>query len=117
MSIDYRLGDGAWPTNLVDCKNAVRFLRAHAAQYHLDPNRIAVAGGSAGGHLALMVALTGDQDHLEPSGSATPYPGVSSAVRCVINMYGVTNLQTRRQTNSIGQPTATQREFEARWRV
>ena len=50
VSIDYRLGDGAWPTNLHDCKNAVRFLRAHAAEYHIDPKRIAVAGGSAGGH-------------------------------------------------------------------
>ena len=109
VSIDYRLGDGAWPTNLFDCKNAVRFLRAHAAEYHLDPNRIAVAGGSAGGHLALMVALTAGRDDLEPTGAATPYPGVSSAVRCVINMYGVTNLMTRLQTDPKGQPTGTRK--------
>ena len=44
-SINYRLGDGAWPTNLLDCKNAVRFLRTHAAEYHLDPNRIVVMAG------------------------------------------------------------------------
>jgi acetyl esterase/lipase len=109
VSIDYRLGEGAWPTNLFDCKNAVRFLRAHAAKYNLDPNRIAVAGGSAGGHLALMVALTAGKDGLEPTGAETPYGGVSSAVRCVINMYGVTNLNTRRQTDSKGQPTATRK--------
>src|SRR5688572_3661461 len=48
VSIDYRLGERAWPTNLHDCKNAVRFLRANADRYHVDPNRIAVAGGSAG---------------------------------------------------------------------
>jgi len=106
VSIDYRLGDGAWPTNLFDCKNAVRFLRANAAKYRLDPNRIAVAGGSAGGHLALMVALTAGQRELEPMGAATPYPGVSSAVRCVINMYGVTNVLTRRATDPKGNPTA-----------
>src|SRR5687767_114322 len=100
ISVDYRLGEGAWPTNLFDCKNAVRFLRAHAAEYHLDPNRIAVAGGSAGGHLALMVALTTGREGLEPAGADTPYGGISSAVRCAINMYGITNLMTRQQTDS-----------------
>jgi len=109
VSIDYRLGEGAWPTNLFDCKNAVRFLRAHAAEYQLDPNRIAVAGGSAGGHLALMVALTAGQEGLEPTGAGTPYAGVSSAVRCAVNMYGITNLMTRRQTDAKGQPTATRK--------
>ena len=58
VSIDYRLGEGAWPTNLFDCKNAVRFLRAHAAEYGVDPARIAVFGGSAGAYLAQMVGLT-----------------------------------------------------------
>ena len=109
VSVDYRLGAGAWPTNLYDCKNAVRFLRAHAAQYRLDPERIAVAGGSAGGHLALMVALTAGKDGFEPRGDATPYPGMSSAVRCVINLYGITDLRTRQQTDAKGQPTATRK--------
>lgn len=102
VSIDYRLGNGAWPQNLHDCKNAVRFLRAHAARHGVDPQRIAVAGGSAGGQLALMVAFTTDHAGLEP---AAPYPGVSSAVRCVINMYGVTNILTRRKTLPDGTPT------------
>ena len=106
VSIDYRLGDGAWPTNLFDCKNAVRFLRAHAAEYRLDPNRIAVAGGSAGGHLALMVGLTAGKPELEPVGAATPYSGVSSAVGCVINMYGITDLLTRREIDPQGNPGA-----------
>lgn len=96
VSIDYKLGIGAWPTNLIDCKNAVRFLRANAAKYHVDPNRIAVAGGSAGGHLALMVALTAGQRELEPGATATPYPRFSSEVRCGINMYGVANILTRK---------------------
>ncbi|MCX6948619.1 MAG: alpha/beta hydrolase [Opitutae bacterium] len=100
-SINYRLGVGAWPQNLLDCKNAVRFLRAHAAQYGLDPNRIAVAGGSAGGHLALMVAFTAEQAW-EP---ATPYRGGSNAVQAVIDFYGPTNLLTRAETNAEGQPT------------
>lgn len=104
VSIDYRLGAGAWPTNVYDCKNAVRYLRANAVRLQLDPERIAVAGGSAGGHLALMVALTAGQADLEPHGAATPYPGVSSAVRAVINMYGGTNILTRREVDKRGQP-------------
>lgn len=104
VSIDYRLGDGAWPTNLFDCKNAVRFLRANAARYSIDPARIGVAGGSAGGHLALMVALTSGAEGLEPAGADTPYPGVSSAVRCAVNMYGITNIITRRDVSPAGVP-------------
>jgi acetyl esterase/lipase len=104
VSVDYRLGDGAWPTLLFDCKNAVRFLRAQAARYRIDPARIAVGGGSAGGHLALMVALTAGQPGLEPEGAATPYAGVSSAVRCGVNLYGITNILTRRQVAADGTP-------------
>lgn len=59
--------------------------------------RIAVAGGSAGGHLALMVGFTGDNPEFEPTGAATPYPGVSSRVRAVINMYGIANMLTRQE--------------------
>lgn len=109
VSIDYKLGAGAWPTNLFDCKNAVRFLRANAARYGVDPDRIAVAGGSAGGHLALMVALTAGKPGLEPTGDATPYAGVSSAVRCVANFYGITHILTRRETDKQGNPTEARR--------
>jgi acetyl esterase/lipase len=105
VSIDYRLGPGAWPQNLLDCKNAVRYLRANAAEFGLDPARIAVAGGSAGGHLALMVAYTAGQAGLEPD---QPYAGHSSTVRCVINMYGITNIQSRVKTDAKGQPTSQQ---------
>lgn len=110
VNIDYKLGDGAWPQNLLDCKNGVRFLRAHAAEYHVDPARIAVADGSAGGHLALMVGFTAGQPDLEPT---MPYPKVSSAVRCVIDMYGPANLFTRLQTDAQGNPTATRKTLGA----
>lgn len=105
VSIDYKLRDGAWPQNLLDCKNAVRFLRAHAAEYHIDPDRIAVAGGSAGGHLALMVGLTSGKKEFE---SEDLYPGVSSAVRCVIDMYGITDLRIPRQTDATGKKPSNQ---------
>lgn len=114
VSIDYRLGHGAWPTNLFDAKNAVRFLRVRAAEYGVDPERIAVAGGSAGGHLALMVGLTGASADLEPT---APYPGVSSAVRCILNFYGPTNILTRQETDKAGVPTGKVREVTGAMKV
>jgi acetyl esterase/lipase len=93
VSVNYKLG-ATWPQALLDCKNAVRFLRAHAAEYGVDPDRIAVGGGSAGGHLALMVGITADRKEyglgqLEPD---APYPDVSSGVRAVLDLYGPANL-------------------------
>jgi acetyl esterase/lipase len=84
----------------------VRFLRVHAAEYHLDPARIAVAGGSAGGHLSLMVGFTAGKKELEPE---APYPGVSSAVRAIIDMYGIANLSVHGQSDAKGEPTATRK--------
>ena len=100
-SVNYRMGAGAWPQNLLDCKNAVRFLRAHATDYGVDPARIAVAGGSAGGHLALMVGLTAGKEWESDSA----YPGVSGAVAAIIDFYGITDLLTRRKTDEHGQPS------------
>ena len=60
-SINYRLsGEAKWPAQIQDCKAAVRFLRANATKYGIDPNRIAAMGDSAGAHLAAMVATTSD---------------------------------------------------------
>jgi acetyl esterase/lipase len=58
FSIRYRLGDaGGFPQNIRDCRNAIRFIRQNAKRFNIDPNRIEVTGGSAGGHLSLMVAM------------------------------------------------------------
>ena len=101
-SINYRLGDGAWPTNLFDCKNAVRFLRAHAAEYNLNPAAIAVMGGSAGGYLAQMVGFTVGEEGLE---TTAPYPGVSSAVSAIGNFYGSSDYLTTTQPAKNGNRT------------
>jgi acetyl esterase/lipase len=101
-SINYALrSDGKFPLNLQDCKNGVRYLRAHADELGIDPNRISVMGGSAGGHLALLVAYTADQPNLSPS---QPYPGVSDKVSSVVDFYGVSNLATRKETDPNGKP-------------
>ncbi len=89
LSIDYLLQsaepDAAkiWPQNLHDCKTAVRWLRANADKYQIDSSHIGVIGGSAGGHLAAMVGLTGSD--LDPPG---PYAGQSTRVQAVVDMYG-----------------------------
>ena len=82
-SIDY--GPGDWLASLLECKNAIRFLRVNAATYHLDPARIAVVGMSMGGYYALMAGLTAGGD-FEP---AKPYPGVSNAVGAIVDFCGV----------------------------
>jgi acetyl esterase/lipase len=58
FSIEYRLGtEGGFPQHIRDCRNAIRFIRQNAKRFNIDPDRIDVTGGSAGGHLSLMVAL------------------------------------------------------------
>lgn len=92
MSIDYELSWGkyvVWPTNLWDCKTAVRWLRKNADRLGIDPDRIGVLGESAGGHLAAMVALTTPKDGLDP---AEPYGDVSDAVSCCVDMYGIADV-------------------------
>ncbi len=106
MSIDYLLADkrqAVWPTNLWDCKLAVRWLRVNAPKLGVDPQRIGVMGGSAGGHLAAMVALTRPEDGLDP---AAPWPEVSCAVRCCIDLYGPSDLSAPRDLPMLGQTLA-----------
>ena len=101
-SINYALRSaGKFPQNLQDCKNGIRYLRSRADEFGIDPNRIAVMGGSAGGHLALLVAYTADQPNFAPP---SPYPGVSDKVACVVNFYGISNLATRKETDPNGKP-------------
>ena len=108
ISIEYMKESGKrWPTNLHDCKNAVRWLRVNAAKLQVDAAHIGVIGGSAGGHLALMVGYTTGVKELEPDG---PYPGVSDRVQAVVDMYGVTNLLTRQATEKDGTPNGQLRE-------
>jgi len=102
-SVNYTLEFGnCWPTDLWDCKNAVRFLRANEWKYQVNVEHIGVIGGSAGGHLALMVAYTTDVPELEPK---SPYPGISDKVQAVVDLYGLADLFTRQKTDADGNPT------------
>ena len=102
VSVNYQTRKGKrWPTNLQDCKNAVRWLRKNSQELGVDGTKIGVIGGSAGGHLALMLAYTGDHKKLSPDDL---YPGISDAVNACVDMYGITNLLTRRVTEKEGNP-------------
>ena len=77
-TIDHRLAPGSkWPAMLDDARAAVRFLRANAARYGIDPERVGAAGVSSGAHLSLMLGLSGDP---------------SSRVMSVLNLFGPTDL-------------------------
>ena len=82
-SIEYRLvPEATWPTQIDDCRVALRWLRTNAVKFNLDPERIAASGGSAGGHLA---ALLGTAD-------APKQENVSSRVQAVAEWYGPSDL-------------------------
>lgn len=74
--------DGPFPACLHDVKNSIRWLRAHATKYNVDPNRIGAYGNSAGGTLALTVALTDEESDLEGDGSYHDFSSELQAVVC-----------------------------------
>ena len=89
-SINYRLSQEAiFPAQIEDCKAAIRFLRGHAKEYNIDPNRIGVWGSSAGGHLVALVGTSGDVKQLEGKDGDL---SVSSSVQAVCDWYGPTDL-------------------------
>lgn len=93
-SIDYRLsGEAPFPAHIHDCKAAVRFLRANAQEFGIDPNKIGAIGHSAGGHLAALLATSAGVAELEGQGGNA---GVSSAVQAVVPMGGQTDFLSER---------------------
>lgn len=102
LSINYILsnqGQVTWPRNLHDCKSAVRWLRQNADRLQIDPEHLGVIGGSAGGHLAMMVAVTGPKDGLDPKG---PDAEVSCRVQCAVDLYGPIDLLKSRDIPMLG---------------
>lgn len=89
-SVGYRYTQEApFPANVEDCKAAIRWLRANAARYGIDPNRIGLWGSSAGGHLVAFLGTTGDVSTFDGSHGVQ---GVSSAVQAVVDWYGPTRV-------------------------
>ena len=111
VSCNYVLGakdkPGVWPRNIADYRDAVRWMRANADVLGLDPDRIAVAGGSAGGYLALMVGLSDDKTG--PGGDSTAKH--SAKVSAVVDMYGVVNFAKRGKGEAPGTSPAEQAAY------
>jgi acetyl esterase/lipase len=90
-SINYRLtGTAPFPAQIEDCKAAVRWLRAHAGQYGLNPDRFGVWGSSAGGHLVALLGTSGDVSAFDAGENL----GVSSRVQAVCDFYGPSDFTT-----------------------
>lgn len=95
-AVEYRLVPKAqWPAFLHDVKAAVRFLRANAGTYHIDPDHIGTWGTSAGGHLAALLGTTDSNDKLEGDGGN---PESSSRVQAVVDLFGPADLTAMRPT-------------------
>jgi len=87
-SVNYRLsGDALFPAQIEDCKAAVRWLRANAQKYGLDPDRFAAWGASAGGHLAALLGTAGAVKEFEVG----EHLDVSSRVQAVVDYFGPTD--------------------------
>jgi acetyl esterase/lipase len=96
VAVDYALsapGAPSWPASLEDLRAAVRWLRRNASVYHVDPNRVAALGASAGAHLAALLATS-------PDGPArTSEIPTSARLQAVIDFYGPTDLAALAEAN------------------
>ncbi|MDD3243601.1 MAG: alpha/beta hydrolase [Eubacteriales bacterium] len=86
------------PAYLVDTKTAVRFLRANAAQYGIDPQRIGFWGTSSGGNTAMLMAITGDDHRYR----GQEYPAYSDAVKAVVECFGPSDMRKLAEGSQLG---------------
>ena len=88
VNADYRLSPWAtFPDHIVDVKRAIAWIREHADEIGADPDFIAIAGGSAGGHLAALAALTANDEQFQPD-----FPDVDTSIQACIPIYGIYDL-------------------------
>lgn len=91
-TISYRLIPEKFPAQIEDCKAAIRWLRANAAKYKIDKDRIGVVGFSAGAHLAALLGTTRKEDNFEGTGGS---PEQSSSVQAVVDFFGPADFTTK----------------------
>jgi acetyl esterase/lipase len=91
-SVEYRFSQKAvFPAQIQDCQAAIRWLRAHAKQYHFDTERLGVIGGSAGGHLSALVGTSGGKKAFPPIGG---HADQSDRVQAVCDIFGPADFTT-----------------------
>ena len=99
LNIFYRLsGEAPFPAAIHDCKAAVRWARAHASTFRIDPERIGSVGGSAGGHLSGLLGTSGNVKSLN---KASQYADFSSAIQACVVMAGTMDLTAERNLESM----------------
>lgn len=104
-SLGYRLsGDAPFPAQIEDCKAAIRWLRAHAKEYNLDPDRFAVVGHSAGGHLAALLGATAGVGGFDVGGHLDQ----SSRVQAVVDYSGPTDIVKLIESKAVGSSAGSQ---------
>ncbi|QUQ63272.1 alpha/beta hydrolase [Kutzneria sp. CA-103260] len=98
VAIDYRLGPkNRWPAQIVDVKRAIAWVRANIERYGGDPSFIAITGGSAGGHLAALAAVTGNDPAFQPG-----FEDADTSIQAGVPLYGVYDLDARNEDGSSG---------------
>ena len=91
FNVNYRLSPSAtWPDHLVDLKYALKWIRDHSDEYGIDPRFIAVTGGSAGGHLTAMMALTANDPEYQPG-----FEEADTSLQAAVPVYGVYDFTNR----------------------
>jgi acetyl esterase/lipase len=91
VSVDYRLSPHAtFPEHLVDCKQALRWIRENGPEFGADPEFVVVTGGSAGGHLCSLVALTANDPEYQPG-----FEQLDTSVQGCVPFYGVYDFTDR----------------------
>lgn len=120
-TISYRLSPEArYPAAIHDVKAAVRWVRAHAPAYAIDPARIAIAGGSAGGQIASLVGTTNGEARFDPDADPASSQGaISSAVQAIVNIDGLSDFTSsaarRYEDDPAKQPSAAGAWFGGRY--
>lgn len=97
FNIDYRLAPKyRWPAQIVDVKSAIVWVREHADEFHIDPNYLAITGGSAGGHLSSLAALTAHVPEYQPG-----FEEKDTSVSACVSFYGVYDMVDENNRHSV----------------
>lgn len=107
FAIEYRLmkpGVATFPQAVCDCRAAVQFVRANAADMSLDPDRIGMIGDSAGAHLSALVALAGEEELFANQCRGDPHAAVSTTVKAVVGFYGVYDMAAQWEHDQLARP-------------
>jgi acetyl esterase/lipase len=111
VAINYRLSPrSTWPDHIVDVKRALAWTKEHIAEYGGDPDWIAITGGSAGGHLSSLAALTANDPQFQPG-----FEDADTSVRAAVPFYGVYDLtRTDSALHPLMVPTLARYVFKLR---